>query len=289
MRSQELTGIEFSSTSSLGARWVTLSHDASSINSLLGNPTSVLSFGPIASKQQEFSVTYTNNFGDAFTGGVWAGRTFTSVLVDDDFYAGQIPLQQTFSIVQPASFYGVSLGAKSRDLGDPFGSALEVRAITKLEASHMTLMSTGLTCGEVCSGVPKIATTTPVLTHDFKSLVLTGGIQTTHIIDSSARLNFSISAGPGWSEIKDTHHLRTDLGPAPHVIYTLFGPNIDMDLFYQNKINDNLSASIGIEGSASWEFGAVQFAPNTPSPFSPLPGFASNYAVKASLRIDGKF
>ncbi len=286
---QELSGIRFSSTSIVNARWVSFGHDSSSINSLLGNPTSVLSFGPIIFGTQTFSASLTNDFGDTFTAGFSLGHSLSSSLRDDDFFVGQTLLHQTFSIVQPAIQYGIQLNAKSRNLDVPFGAGWEIAGTAKLDASMITLVSTGLTCGEVCIAVPNIASTTPVLTHNIKSLSVTGGVEATHVIDASNRLGIEIALGPSWSEVKDTHHLRTDLGSSPHIVYKLFGPRIDMGFVHQTKLNDNLSLEFGVEGSASWEFGTVQFAPSTPSVFPPLPGFANNYSIRASFRINGKF
>lgn len=286
---EDLSGIHFSSTSIVHANWVSFGHDSSSLNSLLGNPTSVLSLGPLVFGTQAFSASLTNELGGTFTAGLSIGHSLSSTLRDDDFFVGQTLMHQTFSIIQPAIQYGIQLSAKSRNLGDPFGSGWEVRGLAKLDASMMTFISTGLTCGQVCKGIPNIASTTPVLTHEFKSHSIMGGIEATHILDTSSRLGVDLALGPSWNEIKDTHHLRADLGSSPHIIYTLFGPRMDMGLFHQTELNTNLTLTFGLKGRASWEFGIVQFAPATPNPLSPLPSFAQKHTMSASYQLNGKF
>ncbi len=277
----EFADVAFFTRSVLEWRLLSFEHDASGINPVLGNPTSVLSYKPLVSAKQAFGVSVSSPDAWSIDAGLSLGGNFASRLNDRDFAAGQVLMRETASETRPAFSFGADARADLPLVR--FDSGVTLGAYAHASFGRTELTSYGAQCLAACAGASTIPNSVAVMSHQMNEYSLAAGIGARLPLSEGYMLEMSAGGGVVGLDIADSHLLRKDLGSMPNIRYSLHGLQVESlaRLVMQPTQTSELSVSLGAD--AAFMTGTVQYAPNTASPPPALPAHATSLRVNVAF------
>jgi hypothetical protein len=234
----------------LGARyWLSsgenrFSHNAQSVDSTLGNPTSALTYDELDARALELH--WRSNFssdGWFYKGNFGLGEVRDGSLDDEDFDAGQIKVSDTTSAVRGERFSYVTL-----DFGKEIWSSVGGGTTLGLFAGFQQWSEQVDAFGATATvGPVSVPGDVRVITNDVRWRSLRVGFAGVAAMTSRVRVLADLAFVP-YSKMSndDSHYLRPDLGPVPNVITSGRGSGGQLDLELRYALSDRLEAGIGV-------------------------------------------
>lgn len=213
------------------------SHDASSVNPLLGNPTSELEYKDLSSYVVELNgeVRFRNGmFGRAQFG---YGAIDDGTLIDDDYAAGQILLSRTESDIDGDHLWYVNADFGLQVVNFPnkrgrlrvFGGFQHWREINVAQG---VLQVECIAIGVLCSPPGnRNFVGQDVITNTVKWSSIRVGVDSLFRFTRRFQVDGTVVAIPvTWLQNEDIHHLRTDLQQDPSFEMTGFGYGVNLEV-----------------------------------------------------------
>jgi hypothetical protein len=275
-------------TANFGARYwlssgrTSWNHDATSAWALYGNPTSVLTYDDLTGHSGElfFDVAHETSWfvkGYVGLGGIPAGA-----LDDEDYFTGQVKFLDTSSRVS-----GGSLRYASFDLGhDVYEDAdrgLKVRAFLGYHYWNENVPAYGIQCnpddvaGFFCGapGSIPVPFSTKVITNDATWHSVRLGIGA----EANLAKRWSISGEAAFIPYaslanRDSHHLRSDLGPTPNIRHNGTGIGVQLEAFVNYAVTPMWTVGLGARYWHLSATGDTRFGPGFAAAY-PLNDFTS--------------
>lgn len=266
-------GIEVGVTTWISNGQTDWNHDASGVNPLFGNPTSVLTYKDVDTTILEFNAKVPLPASFFVRGNIGVGviQIGDGNLRDDDFFAGQVLFSSTDSVIADTDVFYVTL-----DVGRPivrFGNNGSLSPFVGLQYWREKYEAFGIV--DLFPGGGDLPTSTLVFTNKVEWISFRlGAIASTQLTDS---LNLSVDAVfIPFTDMnnEDSHHLRTDpadLGPVPNIIMNGRGQGFQGEAKLGYEFTDNLTASLGFRYWTMMSDGDIVFGPNSTSPSPSLP------------------
>lgn len=264
---------------------ITIWHDASGTNSLLGNPTSVLSYPVLVAPSLSGSVTGELS-GWEFSVDLNVTGLGTGYFRDVDYLAGGTAFSDTVSHSTP------DFGASARltllpDIVHDLASNWQVRPAIATEAATHSVSNFGLACVSVCPG-PALPQTTEVIHQISYGARIGGGVHSEMDIGGGGALEVGVLGMFGSYNVDDSHLLRADLGSAPNILYRNLSVGIDVDIAYRRAITENLDGHVNVSGGYEIGWGTATFGPATTTSLTYPAGF-NRVRLQLGAGLSGRF
>lgn len=244
-------------------------HDATSGSSLLGNPTSELTYGEPLTLALEVNGRF--SFADGFFvrgySGIGISTVGEGILRDDDFLANQVLSSSTDSLIPDTDlFYATA------DIGKEVANIDNRRGVLSLFAGIQYWREKSEAYGlyNRLTSTLTISENTPVLSNTVEWVSFRLGATGSYRQNDQVTWTFDLAAIP-YTDMhnEDSHLLRTDvsdLGAAPNIIMDGSGYGFEGEIGFIYAVADNLSAAFDIRYWHLVSDGKVTFGPQSNSP-----------------------
>ncbi|RDE08929.1 hypothetical protein [Pelagibacterium lacus] len=287
------SGFELSVGASLKGQTerLSLSHDASFVDPILGNPTSLLEYGSASSIWAELSLSGR----DMAESGLWFDLAAAVPLTgwgnfdDYDYLAGQLVFSHTSSGVAIGEGLTGALRVPMPFLGELRQDNLAIRPYLTASMERRTLSATGLSCGVICGPLPAVPSDLPVISHDLSGWQAGAGVWLAVELSQTQTLDVHAELVGGRLGVSDTHFLRTDLGPAPHIAYDFATLGVQVRAAYTHALTDALAFTAAAGGSLRRGTGTATFGASLPSPIGTFDADLVQMSGTLSLGLHATF
>jgi hypothetical protein len=264
---------------------ITLWHDASGIDPVLGNPTSVLSYPLLVAPS--LSVTAQGELsGWDYSAEVAVQGMGLGYFRDVDYLAGGTAFSDT------VSHSSVDFGASARlkllpDIVYDITPNWRVRPAFAAEAVTHTISNFGLACASVCPG-PALPQSTEVIRQVTYGARVGGGVQLEMDLGGDGALEVGLLGMTGSYNVDDSHLLRPDLGSTPNILYRSLSTGVDAEVAYRGSIFENLDGYVKVTGSYDIGWGSATFRPATTTALTYPAGF-NRVRLHLGAGLSGRF
>lgn len=270
---------------------LSLSHDASFVDPILGNPTSLLEYGPASSVWAQLSLSGR----DTAESGLWFDLAAAVPLTgwgtfdDYDYLSGQLVFSHTSSGVTIGEGLTGAFRAPMPFLGALRRDNLTIRPYLTASVESRTLTATGLSCGVICGPLPVVPADMPVVGHDLSGWQAGAGLWLEAALSPTQSLDVHAELLGGRLEASDSHFLRTDLGPAPHIAYDFATLGVQLRAAYTHALTDDLAFTAAASGSLRRGNGSATFGASLPSPIGTFDADLVQMAGTLSIGLRAAF
>jgi hypothetical protein len=244
------------------------SHNAQGLDPSLGNPTSTLTYENVRAHSLELLArnSFENQWfvrGNAGLGTVTGGR-----LIDEDFAAGQFKFSESNSPVK-----GNRITYATLDFGRDFWVPGQGRNTLGLFAGYHYWRERLDAFGATFLGGFEIPESVLVISNEATWHSLRLGASWNTSLAPKTRLSLDGALLP-YARLRneDSHHLRSDFGPAPNVFIKGHGYGLQLDLEVRHEFSDDWEAGAGLR---YWRIGTTIGNVSTRTFSAPLVEFVS--------------